>query len=228
VRHLNLATLLVCLRIAAGLATVVAAIAIWKWFPDRPGSLEELAAWLAPHRHAWYALPAVILVFVAFGVALVPVMLLIAATGIVFGPILGPLYAMAGSLASASTGFAIGRWVGLRRVQRIGGERIARLTRALKRNGTLAVYFVRKVPAPFTLVNIVIGASTVRYRDFLIGTTLGMIAVVIALAGFGHQFTELLRDPSPRTVLGAVLIVAVPMTLAWTSNRALRRVRRSA
>ena len=49
-----------------------------------------------------------------------PVVLLIAATGVVFGPILGPLYAMAGCLASGSLGFAIGRWLGQQGVERLG------------------------------------------------------------------------------------------------------------
>ena len=72
----------------------------------------------------------------------------------------------------------------------LGGERIARVTRALKRNGTLAVFLVRKVPAPFTLVNIIVGASTVRFRDFIVGTVLGMGAFVVGLAGFGYQVTK--------------------------------------
>jgi uncharacterized membrane protein YdjX (TVP38/TMEM64 family) len=146
-------------------------------------------------------------------------------TGIAFGPLLGPIYAMAGCVASASMGFAIGRWLGLRRVERLGGERIMRVTRALNRNGTLAVFFVRKVPAPFTLVNIVIGASTVRYGDFVLGTLLGMGALVVALAGFGSQLTQALRDPSPATLAGAAVFVGVPLTMAWFINRALRRAR---
>jgi uncharacterized membrane protein YdjX (TVP38/TMEM64 family) len=147
---------------------------------------------------------------------------LIAATGIAFGPILGPVYAMAGCLASASMGFAIGRWLGLRCVERLGGASMTRISSALKRNGTLAVFLVRKVPAPFTLVNIVVGASTIRYRDFLIGTTLGMGAFVIALAGFGYQLTKALDHPSPATLLGIVLVIGVPLTVAWVINRALR------
>jgi uncharacterized membrane protein YdjX (TVP38/TMEM64 family) len=129
---------------------------------------------------------------------------------------------MAGSLASASIGFAIGRWLGLRRVEQLGSERIIRITRAVRRNGTLAVFLVRKVPAPFTLVNIVIGASTVSYRDFIVGTLLGMAVIVIALAGFGHQLTNLLRDPSPGSLTVAALFVIVPLTLALLINRALR------
>jgi uncharacterized membrane protein YdjX (TVP38/TMEM64 family) len=185
--------------------------------------LNDVSAWLEPYRHAWYALPLVMLVFIAL--AFVPVVLLIAATGVVFGPILGPIYAMAGCLASASVGFGVGRWLGRRRIERIGGERVAKLSRAIQRNGTLAVFFVRKIPAPFTLSNIVVGASSVAYRDFMVGTFLGMGAFVVALAGFGYQMTKAVQDPTPATLIGAALFVGVPLTLAWFINRSLRRTR---
>jgi uncharacterized membrane protein YdjX (TVP38/TMEM64 family) len=185
--------------------------------------LRDLTAWLEPYRHAWYALPLVMLVFTVL--AMIPVTLLIAATGVVFGPILGPIYAMAGCLASGSIGFAIGRRMGRRRVEQLGGERVARLSRAIQRNGTLAVFLVRKVPAPFTLSNIVVGASSVAYRDFVIGTLLGMGAFVVALAGFGYQLPMLFQDPSAKTLIQAALFVVVPLTLAWFINRALRPAR---
>ena len=99
------------------------------------------------------------------------------------------------------------------------------MTRAVHRNTTLAVFFVRKVPAPFTLVNIAIGATAVRYVDFILGTLLGMGVMVIALAGFGYQLTQAWRNPSPATLGGAALFVGAPLTLAWYLNRALRRAR---
>jgi uncharacterized membrane protein YdjX (TVP38/TMEM64 family) len=211
---------LVWLRVSAVLVLCGLFAAAWKWIAVTEMDLRQVSVWLEPHRHAWYALPMVMLAFMALG--LVPVMLLIAATGIAFGPVLGPVYAMAGCLASASMGFAIGRWLGLGRVERLGGGSITRVSRTLKRNGTLAVFLVRKVPAPFTLVNIVVGASAIRYRDFMIGTVLGMGAFVIALAGFGYQLTRALHNPSPTTLVGAALFVGVPLTLAWLINRAFR------
>jgi phospholipase D1/2 len=183
-------------------------------------SLDDIAMWLEPFRHAWYALPLVMLAFVVL--AVVPVMLLIAATGVAFGPVLGPIYAMAGCLASGSVGFALGRWMGLPRVKRLGGTRIAPITATLRRNGTLAVFLLRKVPAPFLLANIVIGASSVRYRDFLIGTVLGMGIFVIALAGFGYHLTTAIQNPTAANVIGALLFVSVPLTIAWLINRRLR------
>src|SRR5688572_29357917 len=210
-------------RVSAAIVVCVLLAAAWRWLSDVPLNLDEVAAWLAPHRHAWYALPMVMMTFVVL--AVVPVLLLVAATGVVFGPVLGQIYAMAGCLASGSVGFAIGRWLGRRRVEQLGGERVALVTRTLKRNGTLAVFFLRKVPVPFILANIVVGASTVRYRDFLLGTALGMAAIVIALAGFGYQLTMAVRDPSAASVTTALLFVSVPLTLAWLINRALSRPR---
>ena len=191
--------------------------------PDVSFEVSRLADWAAPHRYAWYAMPVVVIVFVALGLALVPVLLLIAATGLAFGPWLGPVYAMAGCLASASMGFAIGRLTGLHRIERLGGDNVARLLRALERNGTLAVFLFRKVPAPFMLTNVVAGAARIRYRDFIVGTLLGMMAIVIALAGFGYQLTKVLDDPSPERVALAAIGVAIPLTLAWLINRVMRQ-----
>jgi phospholipase D1/2 len=185
-------------------------------------TVEAFGNWFAPHRRAWYALPGVVLMFVALGLLMVPVLLLIAATGVAFGPWLGPAYAMAGCLASASAGFAIGRWVGLDRAERLGGKRLARAARAMARHGILAVFLLRKIPIPFLLANVFAGATPVRYRDFVIGTTLGMVAVVIALAGFGYHVTKVLDDPSPRAFLLAAIALAGPLTLAWLLNRSLR------
>ena len=165
-------------RVLAVVAICGLCIAAWDWILVTPMNPAQVSAWVEPHRHAWNALPMVMLAFIALG--LFPVLLLITATGIAFGPVLGPICAMAGCLASASVGFAIGRWLGVRRVERLGGEWIKRVTRAVHR---------------------------------------------IALAGFGYQLTQALRNPSPATLGGAALCVGAPLALAWYINRALRRAR---
>jgi uncharacterized membrane protein YdjX (TVP38/TMEM64 family) len=214
---------LVWFRVGVVLIICGLLLAAWRWIPATSLAPDEMFGWVEPHRYEWYALPMVMAAFAALSA--LPVLLLITATGIAFGPLLGPIYAMAGCLTSASIGFGIGRLLGLDRVVRLGGERVTAVTHALKRNGTLAVFFVRKVPAPFMLVNIVIGSSSVRYLDFLLGTVLGMGAIVIALAGFGYQFSQAFRDPSPTTMAMTAVFVGVPLTLAWFINRVLRRIR---
>jgi phospholipase D1/2 len=214
---------LVWLRMTCVAVLFGVALGVWAWAPVPDVDPETLSTWFRPYRYAWYALPVVVAVFVVLGLVLFPVVLLIAATGIVFGPVLGPLYAMAGSLASASAGFGIGRWMGAGRVEQLGGARIAKLIHGVRRNGTLAVFLVRKVPVPFTLANVVVGASSIEFRDFIVGTTLGMIAVVVALAGFGYQLTRVLDEPTAGSLVTAALFVAVPLTIAVLINHVLRR-----
>jgi len=218
------------LAVVSGLVAGIA-LAILGWERGvawRAGLLADLpdvnqfSVWLTDYRRAWYALPIVAGAFTVLGLAMVPVLVMIAATGIAFGPWLGPPYAMAACLTSASAGFGLGRWIGPARVRSVGGERVIKMARALERNGTLAVFFLRKVPAPFMLANILAGASGVRYRDFVLGTVLGMGAFVVALAGFGYQMQQVIRDPSPGMVLVAVSFLAVPFTIAWSINRILR------
>ena len=97
-----------------------------------------------------------------------------------------------------------------------------RLRGLLRRNGTLAVFLIRKVPLPFVLVNVMLGASPVGYREFLIGSALGMAAMVVALAGFGYQLTEIWHQPSMERIMRALVFLCIPLSLAWSINRWLR------
>jgi uncharacterized membrane protein YdjX (TVP38/TMEM64 family) len=216
-------TLSLAIALASAAAVGIFAFRSDVAVPRDADGVRQLFASVVPHRTAWYALPVVAVAYVVLGLALVPVLLLVAVTGLVFGPWLGPVYAAAGCLASASAGFAIGRWAGYRRIQKIGGRRVADLHDALERNGTLAVFVMRKVPAPFMISNIVAGASRVRYRDFLIGTILGMGAFVVALAAFGYQVSQAISHPSWTSALVAAVFLGVPLTLAWFINHALKR-----
>jgi uncharacterized membrane protein YdjX (TVP38/TMEM64 family) len=209
------------IRASLALGAGVLPPALLWWALSAGFQPDELAGWLAPWRRSWYALPLVMAGFVVL--ALLPVTLLVAATGLAFGPLLGPIYAMAGCLASASAAFAAGRWLTRHGVAGWQHPRILQMLRAMRRNGTLAVFLIRKVPAPFALVNAAIGASPIAYRDFVAGTALGMTALVLALAGFGPQLVDTWRSPSAPSIVRAAALLAVPLTVAWALNRWLRR-----
>ena len=207
-------------------AAILVAAAIWTWTPLAEATdPERVSNWFAPLRRAWYALPVLVAIYIVLGIGLFPVVVLIAATGLAFGPWLGPPYALIASLSSATTGFFIGRWLGLKRIRHLGGARVTQIARALERNGTLAVFLMRKVPAPFVLSNVVAGASGVRLGDFIIGTVLGMGVLVVALAGLGSQLTELLADPSPGRILVAAVLLSLPLATAFVINKRLRKRR---
>ena len=218
---------LMWIRIGSILLFLALLAAAWQWTPLKSlVDLPRISAWIEPHRTSWYAAPLVAAAYVTLGLVMFPVLMMILATGIAFGPWLGPLYALTGCLASASVGFAIGRKAGLQRVERIAGPRVRKLTRTLERNGTLAVFVMRKIPAPYMLTNIMVGASPVRYRDFVLGTTLGMGPMIVALAGFGYQLSLVVKEPTVGRIATAAAFLVAPISLALLLNHLLKRRRK--
>jgi uncharacterized membrane protein YdjX (TVP38/TMEM64 family) len=155
---------------------------------------------------------------------LVPVTLLIAATGIVFGPLMGAVYAIAGSILSAFTTYWLGEWLGRDTVRRLVGPRINRLSKRIARRGIIAMMIVRILPiAPFTIVNIVAGASHIRLRDFLLGTLFGMTPGIVLTVTFVHNLAEVIRNPSPVSLAILALVVVSLLCVALVLQRWLPR-----
>jgi uncharacterized membrane protein YdjX (TVP38/TMEM64 family) len=206
---------------AVGLALLAV---VWRWTPLREWvNLESLVA-LARHLEALPFTPvAVVGSYVIAGLLVIPVTLLIAVTGIVFGPVQGMLYATAGTLLSAAVTYGFGRWLGRDAVQRLVGPRINRLSQRIARRGILAMVVLRMLPvAPFTVVNVVAGASHIRFRDYLIGTLLGMLPGIAMTVIFVHHLAEAVRNPSPGTIAILVLVLALIIGTAAGLQRLLK------
>ena len=153
-----------------------------------------------------------------------PITLLILATAIVFGPVSAFLYALAGSLLGAAVTFAAGRALGRDAVRRLAGHRLNHLSRRLARRGLLAVVAVRIIPvAPFTVVNLAAGASHISFRDFALGTALGMLPGIFAITLFSERVLAAVQQPSALTLatLGAVVLGIA--AAAWLLRRLLQR-----
>lgn len=158
----------------------------------------------------------ILLVFGVCSVLAVPVSLLIIATVVTFGPWAGSAYALGGSLLGGLLGFLLGHLLGRGGVSRLAGHRINRLSRRLGERGLMAIITVRIVPiAPFTVINMVAGASHIKLRDFFWGTLLGMLPGIFAFTVFADSLLATLKQPEPEqlAILGAVLMVVIGMTL---------------
>ncbi len=204
------------LIIGAGLvALLLAMAAAWRWTP--------LGTWLDPQAITssvsavllgpWGPLLA-LTGFVAGSLLAVPVTLLILIMAVVYGSLWGALYAMTGSMLAAAATYWLGSYLGGQTVERLSGGRIRRISERLARRGILTVVAVRVVPvAPFTVINLLAGASHIRPRDFLIGTLIGMLPGVAAMAIFAEGILAVVEGAEVKhfmlVVLGLVFIVAL-------------------
>jgi uncharacterized membrane protein YdjX (TVP38/TMEM64 family)/endonuclease/exonuclease/phosphatase family metal-dependent hydrolase len=197
----------------------LAALALaWRYTPLREWINVESLVHLSDRFEASPFAPLIVIGgFVLGGLLVIPLTMLIAATGIVFGPWLGMLYSLLGATLSAVFVYGIGREVGRDAVRRVAGRRINDLSRRIAKRGLLAMLFVRIVPvAPFSIINLVAGASHLGFRDFLIGTILGLLPGTILISFFVDRIIAAVRHPGPVTfaLLALVAGVAIAGTLA--------------
>ena len=204
------------------LVLVVAGLAVlWRYTPLGDmidlDAARSLAVWIQQQPLAPLLVAAV---YVLGGLLALPVTLMIIATVLVFGTWLGLLYALAGSWMSAVAVFSLGRWMGRQTVRRFAGSLINRLSRKLSEAGLLTVITFRIVPvAPFSVINLIAGVSEIRWRDFALGTLVGMLPGVIAVVRLADRITASLRNPD----LGQVTLLLGSIGLVGLALIGLRR-----
>ncbi|MBX3016370.1 MAG: VTT domain-containing protein [Bdellovibrionaceae bacterium] len=214
--------------LAIGIFAVMAIIAIFaarSLFHDLTAA--KIQTFLEATRQSPWSLPAVVTVYVLGGFIFFPVTVLSLITAAVFGAIWGPTYAMAGALASATTGFWLGRWAGFGGLRKIMGERTRKIDQHFEKAGIIGVMLVRLIPiAPFTLVNLAAGVSSVRFLDFVLGTFLAFLPAFVAKGLLGDSLTQVILNPNEETAKYLALGLGVWLLIVGATYFVVKQVQK--
>jgi phospholipase D1/2 len=204
------------LKLAAAPLILLALAIAWQFPPlSDIARLEQVGPMLQSLALEPWAPLLVIGVYIVGGLIAFPVLILIAATAAAFGPGLGLAYAAAGSLASAVVTYAVGVALGRDMLRAVIGPRLKRVQRRIVRGGVLAIAAIRLVPiAPYTVVNLVAGASDIRLGAFVAGTIVGMLPGWIVMSALGHQLMRLITAPSAGDIALLAGVIALWIALA--------------
>jgi uncharacterized membrane protein YdjX (TVP38/TMEM64 family) len=215
-------------RLAGVAAVLLALVLAWGYTPlSRWADPEVLMPALAGARDKWWVYPVLLAAYVAGGLVLFPLTVLLAVTGMMLGPFAGFATALAGSLVSAWTGYVAGSWVGAESIRNVSARAFRAIYRGLRNQGVITVAALRMVPiAPFTVVNMVMGAARVRMRAYLVGTALGLVPGVFVLTMVGDRLREVWRNPEPMNVLWFALVAVLWLGLAFALQRIVARLRK--
>lgn len=212
-------------RVAAPVAVLLLLAAAWQLTP-----LRDLAPQIREAIVDLRGMPAaplvVVAAFVLGGVVVAPVSVLMLVTVMTFGPIRGGLYALGGILASAAVVFWIGRVIGQAPLERVLGQRARRVERVLGHHGLVTIAIARNIPiAPFSVLNLIAGASPLRFRDYFFGTLLGVLPALVGLAIIGDGIAHFAQNPGRGSLLSLLFLVGVLAAAAvWAGRWLLRRV----
>lgn len=211
------------------LGSLIALIGVWLWTPLRDWplleTLKQAADWM---RHSAYAPIIVIVTYLIGGLIAIPVTLLIIVTVIIFGPWIGFLYALIGAELSALLGYAAGKLLGRKVVRWFANSKINRLGRILSRRDLKSIITVRIIPfASFTATNMIMGANHVQFRNLALGSLLGMIPGIFAIALFADNLANLIDEPSLFSFALLILVVIIIALAAvglkkWLSRRGVK------
>ncbi len=120
--------------------------------------------------------PVLFIVIYAIGVCiLIPGTVLTGLGAALFGPYLGFVYVWTGAMAGAACSFLIGRTLGRDFAVSLIGERLKKYDEAIEKNGFATVLYLRLVYFPFSAMNYGMGLTRVRFREYLLGTALGIL-----------------------------------------------------
>jgi len=212
------------MSLVALLAALGALAAVWHWSPlGQWIHPDVLSALIAPFRHNTL-LPVLVPAVYALAGLVVPITILIITTVLIFDPVYAFFYSLIGCLSSASLSYGIGQALGRDLIRRIAGSRANRVSRHIIRHGFFAVIVLRVTAiAPFTVINLIAGASRLRFRDYFLGTLVGEIPGVFALTVFGDRLGAAIRYPNPQSLfLLAGLVLLLFSGSYWLTRRIAR------
>jgi len=217
------------LRAALAAAIPLAGVLAFKLptvpFTDQPNPLAELAqidrlAELAADvRHSAWGPFVFVIVYVLVCVFAGPAGLLTMLSGAVFGFAQGLLLTWIGANLGAAAAFGIARSLGRGPVERRAGKWLAWLDERVRDYGFLTILYSRLLWIPFTPVNYAAGVTAVRFRDFMLGTALGILPASSVLVYFADS---LIRGEGVQAYINIALATAAMILMSlipWGMGR---------
>ncbi len=198
--------------------------AAWRWTPlGESLDAEQLRGWLSVFDDGWTRFVAILGVVTVASLAMLPLSVLVVVAAVLLGPWQGFACSMLGALLSGAASFQIGKWMGGTLLERYDGSRVHRLSQRLSERGIMAVAVLRMIPvAPYTIVNLVAGASHLGLTRFIIGSAIGLAPGIGALTLFSGSLVNAVKDPGPGTIAALAVVVIVIGIAAFGLKRVLK------
>lgn len=224
-RHLSRTTVY---RLLIG--AVIIGVILYAGEELRP-HLPKMEAWIQA-QGAW-APTIYILLLVLLTVFCFPQDVLWIAGGLLFHLGLGFVYVIIGIMVGQSINYWLGRTLLRDRVERYVSKRrtMHAVSLAIREEGIKLLFMLRLAPLPASPCSYLMGATSMPYRHFLLGT-LGLLPVAFASMYFGFAAAHATRTDSPRHVFNANdalifggLLLAIGI-MAYISHRAKKMLKK--
>jgi uncharacterized membrane protein YdjX (TVP38/TMEM64 family) len=206
-------------------AFVVAAIALVRATGVKDYLTAETLGEILAAAGLWA--PAIFVGVYTVGVCLfVPGAILTGLGAVIFGPYLGFVYVWIGAMLGAAAAFFIGRTLGREFAASLIGDRLRRYDDAIERNGFATVLYLRLIYFPYTPMNFGMGLTKVHFRDYMLGTGLGILVGTFIFTFFIGTLKEIWSSGNWADLLSLKVVFSVALfVLSFFIPKAIKRLR---
>jgi uncharacterized membrane protein YdjX (TVP38/TMEM64 family) len=135
--------------------------------------------------------------------------------GGIFGLLIGTVVVSFASTIGATLAFLVSRYLLRDYVQRRFAEKLRAINRGIEKEGAFYLFTLRLIPIfPFFVINLVMGLTPLKTRQFFLVSQIGMLAGTIVYVNAGSQLAsiESLGDIlSPSLLLSFALLGVFPL-----------------
>jgi len=129
-----------------------------------------------------------IVMFTIVPLTLFPDAVLAVAGGMIFGLGLGTFYTIIGAVCGGTLSFFISRTFGRGLVKKLVNGKVEWLENGIERRGFLFILMLRLIPlVPFDVISYGAGLSRIKYKDFALATSIGIVPGVLVYANLGDK-----------------------------------------
>lgn len=146
-----------------------------------------------------------------------PTWVLSVLAGNLYGAYMGTILNMFCCFTSATVGFYLARYLGKPFVDKILKGKVIKLDDGIEKHGFIIMLLMRlSCVFPYDGLSYASGLTKMKYRDFILGTVLGVFPEMVAYAFMGEN----VRNPlSTKFILPILLVILVALISSYTYKR---------
>jgi uncharacterized membrane protein YdjX (TVP38/TMEM64 family) len=192
------------------------------WYLGRI-DIDALQVWL--RQWGWWAPFVYVILYVVATILVLPSTALNLTGGALFGPWLGLFWTSVAAIIAAVIAFIFSRTIGREAVAKRLAGRWQAMDTEVQRGGVFYMFAVRLLPImPYGLVNFAAGLTSISFKDYLIGTSLGTVPGILPFVWLGSSGVRAVKTGDVWPLLAALSLLALlVMGSTWYRQRRLRR-----
>jgi uncharacterized membrane protein YdjX (TVP38/TMEM64 family) len=164
----------------------------------------------------FFSIPVFISIYVLANAFLIPSVPFVFASGILYGLLGGIIVTLIGEIISGTINFIIGRKIGSKLfVKKTKQAKIEFVKKYVNKHGFKVVFFLRYLGFYFDIVSYASGMTKIKYKNYIIATSLGFIPYIVTYVYAGRQLFDIKSSAFIYTILIFKIVLFTTVILGY-------------